>query len=101
MKCIVIGDELTVMGFRLIGVSGTVVSSEDEARSVFDEVRQQEDVAMILITERIAEQMREQIDDVKLQMKRPLILEIPDRHGVVEEKESILDVVQRVIGVKI
>lgn len=101
MKCIVIGDELTVMSFRLIGVSGTAVESENEARNALDEARQQEEIAMILITERIAEQLREQIDEIKLQVERPLILEIPDRHGAIEEKESVLDVVQRVVGVKI
>jgi len=101
MKCIVIGDELTVTGFKLIGLSGIVAESAEEARNALDDVRKQEEVALILITERVAEQIRDSVDAVKLNTERPLILEIPDRHGKLEDKESILDVVQRVIGVKL
>ena len=38
MEYYVIGDEDTVLGFSLVGLSGSAVSSESEARSAWEKV---------------------------------------------------------------
>ena len=43
----------------------------------------------------------ELIYDLKLKMKHPLIVEIPDRHGNGRTKDSITEYVREAIGVKI
>jgi vacuolar-type H+-ATPase subunit F/Vma7 len=41
------------------------------------------------------------VDEAKLKMATPIVLEIPDRHGPIQGKESALDIVRRLIGIKI
>jgi vacuolar-type H+-ATPase subunit F/Vma7 len=41
------------------------------------------------------------VDEVKLKMATPIVLEIPDRHGPVQDRESALDIVRRLIGIKV
>ena len=43
----------------------------------------------------------EMIYDLKLKAKRPLIVEIPDRHGNGRTKDSITRYVREAIGIKI
>ena len=59
------------------------------------------DVAVILMTERLISMCPELVYDLKLNLKRPLIVEIPDRHGNGRTKDSITRYVREAIGVKI
>ena len=60
-----------------------------------------DDVAVILMTETLMKECHDKIYDIKLHTKKPLIIEIPDRHGNGRTKDSITKYVQDAIGVKI
>ena len=60
-----------------------------------------EDVAVVLITETLLQLCPDLVYDLKLNQKRPLIVEIPDRHGNGRTKDSITRYVREAIGVKI
>ena len=59
------------------------------------------DVAVILMTETLVSLCPDLIYDLKLNRKKPLIVEIPDRHGNGRTKDSITKYVQDAIGVKL
>ena len=60
-----------------------------------------EDVAVILITENLVKLCTDFVYDLKLNRKKPLIVEIPDRHGNGRAKDSITKYIKEAIGVKI
>ncbi len=91
----------TLVGMRLAGIPGVVVHKEQEVRDALEEALQDDNIAVILITENLVKLCREHIYDLKLNRARPLIVEIPDRHGNGSVKDSITKYVRDAIGIKI
>jgi vacuolar-type H+-ATPase subunit F/Vma7 len=58
-------------------------------------------MGIILITQQIASEIQSLVYESKLKMATPIVLEIPDRSGSVQDRESALDIVQRLIGIKV
>ena len=102
MRFYLISDNVdTQVGMRLAGIEGVVVHEADEVRRELTKAMEMEDVAVVLITERLLTLCPELVYDFKLIRKRPLIVEIPDRHGNGRTKDSITRYVREAIGVKI
>jgi V/A-type H+-transporting ATPase subunit F len=101
MKYYVIGDEDAVLGFGMVGVAGRVVHSGQEASDAFRTALADREVGIILITERIAELIREQVDRYVFSESFPLIVEIPDWEGRLTGKPSLRDLVNSAIGIKL
>ncbi len=102
MRFYVISDNNdTRLGMRLAGIDGVVVHEPDEVRQALAKAMDMEDVAIILMTEHLVQMCSELVDDLKLHRTRPLIVEIPDRHGNGRAKDSITRYVREAIGIKI
>ena len=102
MRFYLISDNVdTQVGMRLAGIDGVVVHEAAEVQKTLKEVVVMEDVAVILMTERLIQLCPDLVYDLKLNRKRPLIVEIPDRHGNGRTKDSITRYVRDAIGVKI
>jgi V/A-type H+-transporting ATPase subunit F len=97
----VIGDEDTVLGFALAGVQGYTVSSRDEAVAGLEAALKDECVGIILITERIAELIRDEVDNYVFSRSFPLIVEIADRLGPVAGRPGLREMVNQAIGIKL
>ena len=99
MKFFLISDNVdTKMGMRFAGI---VVHTEQEVTRELTKAMEREDVAVILMTETLVSLCPDLIYDLKLNRKKPLIVEIPDRHGNGRTKDSITKYVQDAIGVKL
>ena len=102
MRYYLISDNVdTMVGMRLAGIDGVLVHEEKEVRDALAEAMELPDVAVILMTERLVTLCPDLVYDLKLNRKRPLIVEIPDRHGNGRAKDSITRYVREAIGVKI
>ena len=102
MKAFLISDNIdTQVGMMLAGIKGKVVHNRDEVLKELKDIIKGKDIGIILITEKLANLVREEISKLKLNMDIPLIVEIPDRHGTTRGKESITKYVKESIGVKI
>lgn len=102
MRFYLISDNVdTQVGMRLAGIHGVVVHELEEVNKALDEAIAMEDVAVVLITERLLKLCPDRIYDLKLKAQRPLIVEIPDRHGNGRTKDSISRYVRDAIGIKI
>ena len=99
MKFYVIGDEDTVLGFRLAGIEGESVGTAEETRVALETAFGQDDVAVIIIPERVAAQVRDQVNQYLYKTTFPLIIEIPDRLGPMEGRGSIRDLIRSAIGI--
>jgi V/A-type H+-transporting ATPase subunit F len=102
VKAYLISDNVdTQVGMRLAGVNGVIVHSREEILSELKKVTSDKEVGIILITEKLALMSREEINSLKIRMNIPLIVEIPDRHGTIREKNYITRYVNESIGLKI
>ena len=102
MKFFLISDNVdTKMGMRFAGIQGVVVHEEEEVRRELMQAMEREDIAVILMTEKLVKLCPDIVYDLKLNRKQPLIVEIPDRHGNGRTKDSSTKYVQDAIGVKL
>lgn len=100
MRMYLLSDNVdTLMGMRMSGVDGVVLHEEQELREKLDSLLKEDDIAVILITSTLVKLIRETIYDLKLNLRQPLIIEIPDRHGNGRTKDSITKYVKDAIGV--
>lgn len=91
----------TFVGMRLAGIEGIVVHQKDEVREALKSAMDDSNIGIVLITEKLGQLCSDLVYDLKLNRKRPLIVEIPDRHGSGRAKDSITRYVREAIGVKI
>jgi len=101
MHYFVIGDEDTVLGLGMAGVSGKEVNSADEAQKAFSTAIGNPDIGIIIITEAVAELIRSTVDRYIFTQSFPLIVEIPDRTGKLPGKPGIRELVNKTIGLKL
>lgn len=101
MKYYAIGDEDAVLGFGMVGVRGRRARNASEAAQAFKEALADRDIGIILITERIAELIRPQVDRYVFSKEFPLIVEIPDWEGKLSSRPPIREMVNAAIGIKL
>ena len=101
MKFYCIADEDTVRGFRLAGINARVVVTAEEARSAIDETTERPDCGVIIITEKVAAWIRPQVEMIRLERERPLIVEIPGPEGPLPGRKSLREFVEEAVGVSV
>ncbi|MCI8554117.1 MAG: ATP synthase subunit F [Clostridiales bacterium] len=102
MRFYVISDNVdTKVGMRLAGIEGVVVHEAAEVHKALAAAMERPDIAVILMTEHLVRQCSDLVDELKLNRSRPLIVEIPDRHGNGRAKDSITRYVREAIGIRI
>ncbi len=101
MKYAMIGDEDTVLGFEIVGVSGRTARDPDEANHAFQAALEDKEVAIIIITERVADMIRPLVDRYLFTESFPLIVEIPDRKGRQPDRPGIRELVNAAIGIRL
>lgn len=91
----------TYVGLRMAGVEGIVTHSKSETEAQIEAAVRDESIAVLIITEDLAELCRSRIDALKLSAARPLVVEIPGRHGTKRPADSITRYIRDAIGVKL
>lgn len=102
MKFFLLSDNIdTQMGMRLAGIEGIVIHEREEVLRELEKAMHREDVAVILMTTKLIQTCPDVISEIKLKQPKPLIVEIPDRHGSAKVGETIDRYVSEAIGVKL
>ncbi len=101
MKFYVLGDDETVLGFRLVGVAGKVVKAREEALTALKEAVRDKQIGVVLVTEKVAAGIRDEVEARLYGLGFPLVLEIPDSSGPGPGRMDIQEIVRRAIGVSI
>lgn len=102
MKMYLISDNIdTFTGMRLAGVEGEVVHGRREAKQAVEKILEDKDLGILLLTEKLSFEIPELVDDIKLNRKQPLLVEIPDRHGSGRQPNFITNYINEAIGIKI
>ena len=94
----IIGDIYSVTGFRLGGVKrAEVVNSAEEAMDALDKFLD-EDISLIIITQILANEIREHINRKIGSSVLPMIIEIPDKEGSSEgTSDQMADLIKKFI----
>ena len=97
----IIGDIDVVSGFRLGGVKrAEVANSAEEAVAAFDKILDEE-ISIIIITQVLANEIRNHINRKIGSSVLPMIIEIPYKDGSSEgSSDQMADLIKRVIGVE-
>ncbi|HCR40702.1 MAG TPA: ATP synthase subunit F [Lachnospiraceae bacterium] len=102
MRMYLISDNVdTYTGMRLAGVEGVVVHEKKELKKQLDAVLADKTIGILLITEKFSSVFPDIINDIKLNRRLPLIVEIPDRHGTGRKPDFITSYVNEAIGLKL
>lgn len=102
MKMYLISDNVdTWTGMRLAGVEGSVVHEKEELKAELSKVLADKEIGIVLLTEKFGRDFPDLVNDVKLNHKLPLFVEIPDRHGTGRKPDFITAYVNEAIGLKL
>ena len=102
MKLYLISDNIdTCTGLRLAGIEGVIVHSRTEMKQTLSQVLSKKEIGILLITEKLSHSYPQDINEIKLNRRLPLIVEIPDRHGTGRSKDFITSYVNEAIGLKL
>ena len=102
MKMFLISDNVdTLTGMRLAGVEGCIVHERAELRKALEDAIANKENGIILLTEKFGRKFPDIIDDVRLNRRLPLLIEIPDRHGTGRKPDFITSYVSEAIGIKL
>lgn len=102
MKMYLISDNTdTYTGMRLAGVEGEVVHEKEELKAALDRVLANKEIGIVLLTEKFGREFPDVVNQLKLDYKVPLFVEIPDRHGTGRKPNFITDYVNEAIGLKL
>ena len=102
MKMFLISDNIApYTGLRLAGVEGVVVHEREELKHALQDAIADRENGVILLTEKFGKEFPDIIDDVRLNHRLPLLIEIPDRHGTGRAPDFITSYVNEAIGLKL
>jgi V/A-type H+-transporting ATPase subunit F len=101
VKFYCIADENTVRGFRLAGLPGQVVTSAQQAASAVEALAARPDCGILILTDKVAAGIRPQVDQIRMERSRPLIVEIPGPEGPVTVRKSLRQFVQEAVGLRV
>lgn len=102
MKFYLLSDNKdTLVGFRLAGIEGMILHDREETLDALHKVMNDESIAIVLITTKLVNLIPKVISELKLNQTKPLMIEIPDRHGDSNIGQAIDEYVSKAIGIKL
>ncbi len=102
MKFFLISDNVdTCVGMRLAGIEGVVVHTREEVEQELGKACANPEVGIVLMTNKLIGLCPQLVYDIKLGVKRPLIVEVSDRHGAGQLSDAIRRYVHEAVGINI
>ena len=96
----VIGDRVSILGFKAVGLDVFPVDDPDEARKILKRIAK-EDFAIIYITEQVYQFMMDEVDEYT-DSRLPAIIPIPGKDGTLGiGMTSVKKSVERAVGADI
>lgn len=76
-KVIVVGDRYTVNLFRLIGAEGYILDDPLKLEDTLIKLKKREDIDLILVSNDLYSPVREKVENLVIEQKKPLVTIIP------------------------
>ena len=97
----IIGDQDTILGFAFAGVAGTVADSAASAQAAVAALTGDAQTQVLIVTERVAVMVDEQLTAHRLTAQPPFVVEIPDIWGGEVERKGLEAMIQEAVGIRI
>ena len=101
MNFFVIADTETVLAFRSVGVHGQEVHTAQEARAAIEAALRDSTVGVVIITDAIAQAIRSDVNRIRFEEPRPLVVEIPSREGPLPSRPTLVDLIHEAVGIRV
>lgn len=110
MEYFVIAEREIVLGFKLVGVDGSVALNQSEALDAFRRVTGSggshnvpvdERPKILILTEDVSAMIEDEVLSWQKGSQYPLIVEIPGIHGHLEGKKTLTDAIREAVGVSV
>lgn len=102
MKSYLISDNHdTWVGMRLCGIDGIILHEREEVLDTLKQVIGNPEIGIVILTEKIIDLAHDEIMDYKMKCNKPLIIEIPDRHGSNRGTDVITSYIRESVGIRI
>lgn len=102
MKYYLISDnQQTLSGLRLSGIRGELADTPEKVRDALGRCLGDAELGVLIVTEKVKNMCREEVDKVMLDHSLPLVVEIPGVGGFSPGKISMLDYIREAIGLKL
>ena len=102
MKSYLISDNVdTLVGMEIVDIKGEVIHDRNEVKRKLNELKRNPQIYMILVTEKISALVSDEIRELKLSKKGPLVVEVPDRHGSMKDDDWLMGYVKEAVGLKL
>lgn len=99
MKMFLLSDNIdSLTAFRLAGIEGEVIHTKEELKVVLERILNDEDIITCLMTTKVFELDEERFLNLKLNVQRPLFVEISDRHKSHEVSEMLDETIAKIVG---
>lgn len=101
MKLAALCDKDTAVGLRLAGVQEIYVSEGNEVK-LWDQISERDDIGIVFINEKIAEDLDKYLKEYRLRNNVPIIIEIPDKKGRRKDHvDFVSHLIKKAVGVEI
>ena len=94
-------DKDTAVGLRLAGIRDVWVD-DGNALSQWLDITKREDIALVFITEAIADQIHKHLNDYRIRNTRPIVIEIPDKNGRKKDHvDFVSHLIKKAVGIEV
>jgi len=101
MKIAAFCDRDTAIGLRFSGIQ-TLFIADKNLLDIWNEIIDQNDIGILLITEKIAEEIGRDLNDYRMRNNFPIVVEIPDKKGHIENHVDYVSyLIKKAVGVEI
>ncbi|MFR8104191.1 MAG: V-type ATP synthase subunit F [Clostridia bacterium] len=90
MKMFCISDNVdTALGMGLAGMNTAVLHEKKEIEQKLEDVLKDSSIGILVITDKIYQEVYQAIDKIKQERRTPLVVTIPDRHIKKQKGEEV------------
>jgi vacuolar-type H+-ATPase subunit F/Vma7 len=97
----VIGGEEVIIGFRFVGVPGSLARTTEEAQEAFRSIIAEGTVRVLILTEQVSAMLAREVMDWQMNGSYPLIVDIPGIAGHMPDRKSLMDSIRDAVGIHV
>jgi len=101
MKLVALCDKDTAVGLRLAGIQDIFIPEDNEVK-LWNQITERDDIGIVFINEKIAEDLDKNLKEYRLRNNVPIIIEIPDKKGRRKDHvDFVSHLIKKTVGVEI
>ena len=102
MKIAALCDSDTATALRLAGIKKIYQTDDKKLMTVWNEIKEEDDVGLLFITEKIAHDLGKYLIDYRIRNTIPVIVEISDKKGHMKDHvDYVSNLIKKAVGIEV